>query len=71
MVQAHCAESSIEGANKTNKQYKNLFSRKNGIKNENNDIFVRRLIVSDPVLAIDEEPRQVIRRGNIRKRSKK
>lgn len=64
-------ESSIEGANKTNKQYKNLFSRKNGIKKENNDIFVRRLIVSDPVLAIDEEPRQVIRKGNIRKRTKK
>ena len=44
-------------ANKQNKRYKTLFSRKSGIVKETEDIFYRQLMVSDP---IDEEKGQTI-----------
>ena len=40
--------------NKDNKQYKQIFSRKNDLGKETKDVFVRRLIMSDPILNIDE-----------------
>ena len=61
-------ESSIEGGNKVNKPFKHIFSHKNDIKKENTDIFTRRLLVSDPLLVIDEENRQIIKSGNFQKR---
>ena len=47
-------ENSIEMGNKDNKQYKQIFSRKNDLSKETKDVFVRRLIMSDPILNIDE-----------------
>ena len=63
-------ENAIEMGNKQNKQLKNMFSRKNAIANETADIFKRRLYISDPIVCIDEEKRQVVKRGKIRKRKK-
>ena len=61
-------ENAIEMGNKQNKQFKRLFSRKNSIVNETEDIFQRRLLVTDPILCIDEEQRQTVRRGKIRRK---
>ena len=47
-------ENSIEMGNKDNKQYKQIFSRKNDLGKETKYVFVRRLIMSDPILNIDE-----------------
>ena len=44
------SESSIESANKTNRLFRFMFSRKNGLKNERYDIMLRHLWQSDPVV---------------------
>ena len=51
-------ENSIEMGNKDNKQYKQIFSRKNDLGKETRDVFIRRLIMSDPILNIDEAAKQ-------------
>ena len=61
-------ESSIEGGNKANKHIKHVFSHKNDIKKDDTDIFTRRLLVSDLLLVINEENRQIIKSENFRKR---
>ena len=51
-------ENSIEMGNKDNKQYKQIFSIKNDLGKETRDVFIRRLIMSDPILNIDEAAKQ-------------
>ena len=55
-------ESSIEAGNKDNKLNKNLFSRRNGLKNQNHDIMTRRLWTADPLILYQEERKTIVRK---------
>ena len=46
----HLSESSIESANKTNRLFRFMFSRKNGLRNERYDIMLRHFWTSDPIV---------------------
>ena len=48
-------ENSIEKGNRQNKLYRQLYCYHGDIKRENRDIFIRRLLVSDPFLVIEGE----------------
>ena len=61
-------ENTIEMGNKQNKQFKRQFSRKKSIVAEMEDVFKRRLILTDPILCIEEDKRQIVRRGKIKNR---
>lgn len=69
MAPGDLTENSLEMGNKQNKQFKKMFARRNCISTENSNIFKRRLLMSDPVLIIEGEKKQLIRRGNIRRTS--
>ena len=62
------SENSIEMGNKTNLEFRKMFSRKSGIVNETSDIFKRRMLLSDPYLILEGSEKQEIRVGNIRGR---
>ena len=65
------SENSIEKGNRQNKLYRQLYCYRGDIKRENRDIFMRRLLVSDPFLVIEGKLNQVLRKKNIRKFRKK
>ena len=64
-------ENSIEKGNRQNKLYRQLYCYRGDIKRENRDIFMRRLLVSDPFLVIEGEWKQELRKGNVKKFRKK
>ena len=58
-------ENASEMGNQQNKEYKHMFSRKISVVKATEDMFKRRLYISDPILFIDEEMRQIIKRGKV------
>ena len=59
-------EGCIEMGNKLNLFYQKMFTRRGDIKQENYDIFKRRLMISDYYLVIEGVLKQQLRRGNVR-----
>ena len=59
-------ENSLELGNKINNQYRKIFSRRGNVKQENCDIFKRRLLISDAYLVIEGVLQQKLRRGNVK-----
>ena len=64
-------ENSIEKGNRQNKLYRQLYCYHGDIKRDNRDIFIRRLLISDPFLVIEGEWKQELRRGNVKNFRKK
>ena len=65
------SENSLEKGNKQNKLYRQLFSYRSDIKRENKDIFMWRLLVSDPFLLLEGEWKQELRKGHVLEYRKK